>query len=242
VIATKPAFLTAHWRYLALLNFEVDRQLLEPLCPKGTELDDRAGRHFISLVGFLFLDTHVLSLPAFFHQDFEEVNLRFYVRREVRGEVRRGVVFIRELVSLPLVSAMARLTYNEPYRTVPMQHTILETSGELQCVEYQFGGPGEQCRITLHVEAPLIALEHGSEEEFLSHREWGYTRQRDGGTIEYRVDHPRWKVWPNARWELDGPLGEFYAAPLADILRTGPSSAFVADGSPIAVHLPDRIA
>jgi len=242
VIATRPAFLTAQWRYLALLNFEVGRQLLEPLCPRGTELDERAGRHFVSLVGFLFLDTHVLSLPAFFHQDFEEVNLRFYARREFGGELRRGVVFIRELVPLPLVSAMARLTYNEPYRTVPMQHTILDTNGELQGVEYLFGGPSEQCRMTLHVESPLAALEPGSQEEFFSQREWGYTTQRDGGTIEYRVDHRRWNVWPNARWELDGPLGEFYPEPLADILRAGPSSAFIADGSPISVHLPERIA
>ncbi|HET7612785.1 MAG TPA: DUF2071 domain-containing protein [Gemmatimonadaceae bacterium] len=242
MIATKPAFLTAQWRYLALLNFEVGRQVLEPLCPKGTELDERDGRYFMSLVGFLFLDTHVLSLPAFFHQDFEEVNLRFYVRREVGGELRRGVVFIRELVPLPLVSAMARLTYNEPYRTVPMQHSILDTNGELQSVEYLFGGPIDQCRMTLHVDSPVVALAPGSHEEFLSHREWGYTTQRDGGTIEYRVDHRRWNVWPNARWELDGPLGEFYDEPLAAILRAGPSSAFIADGSPIAVHLPDRIA
>jgi uncharacterized protein YqjF (DUF2071 family) len=242
VIATRPAFLTAQWRYLALLNFEVPRHVLEPYRPRGSELDEREGRHYVSLVGFLFLDTHVLSLPAFFHQDFEEVNLRFYVRREVAGELRRGVVFIRELVPLPLVAAMAKLTYNEPYRSVPMQHAILQTNGELQGVEYRFGGPREQCRITLHVESPPVPLEPGSAEEFLSHREWGYTRQRDGGTIEYRVDHPRWKVWPNARWELDGPLGDFYAEQFADILRAGPSSAFIAEGSPIAVHLPDRIA
>jgi len=237
-----PAFLTAQWRYLALLNFEVARQVLEPFRPAGTELDDREGRHFVSLVGFLFLDTHVLSLPAFFHQDFEEVNLRFYARREVGGEVRHGVVFIRELVPLPLVAGVAKLTYNEPYRTVPMQHTILETSGELQCVEYFFGGPAERCRVTVHVELPLAEMAAGSEEEFLSHREWGYTRQRDGGTIEYRVDHRRWKVWPNARWEIHGPLGEFYDPPFADILKAGPSSAFIADGSPVAVHLPVRIA
>ena len=225
-----------------MLNYEVDPTILGPFVPAGTELDERNGRHFISLVGFLFLDTHVLTLPAFFHQNFEEVNLRFYVRRQVADEIRRGVVFIRELVPRPLVAEMAKLTYNEPYRTVPMQHTILETSGGLQSVEYLFGGPAEQCRITLHVENPLARLERGSEEEFLSQRGWGYTRQRDGGTIEYRVEHPRWSIWNNARWEVDGPLREFYDPPFADIISGGPSSAFIADGSEIAVHLPERIA
>ena len=123
-----------------------------------------------------------------------------------------------------------------------MQHANREAGVGLQSVEYLFGGPTDQCRMTLHVDSPVVALASGSREEFLSHREWGYTTQRDGGTIEYRVDHRRWNVWPNARWELDGPLGEFYDEPLAAILRAGPSSAFIADGSPIAVHLPDRIA
>jgi uncharacterized protein YqjF (DUF2071 family) len=235
-------FLTADWRYLGMLNYEVDRAILAPHVPSGTELDDYDGRHFISLVGFLFLDTHVLSLPAFFHQNFAEVNLRFYARRDVGSERHSGVVFLRELVARPLVAKMAKLTYNEPYRTVPVQHTILETSGELQCVEYQFGGPSDQCRMTLHAEAPIETLAAGSLEEFLSHRQWGFTRQRDGGTIEYRVVHPRWNIWPNARWELDGPLREFYDEPFASILNRGPTSAFIAEGSPVAVHLPDRIA
>ena len=63
-------FLTADWRYLAMLNFEVDPSVLLPHLPRGTELDDRDGRHYLSLVAFLFLDTHVLGLPALFHQNF----------------------------------------------------------------------------------------------------------------------------------------------------------------------------
>ena len=109
------AFLTARWRHLAMLNYEVNPRVLEPHLPKGTELDTFGGRHFISVVGFLFLDTRLLGMPAFFHRDFEEVNLRFYVRRRVGEESRAGVVFIREMVPLLLVSELAKLTYNEPY-------------------------------------------------------------------------------------------------------------------------------
>jgi len=238
----KPTFLTADWRYLAMLNYEVDPAVLVPHLPKGTDLDDRGGRHFVSLIGFLFLDTHVLGLPALFHQNFEEVNLRLYVRRKIGAESRAGVAFIREMVPLPLVAEVARLTYNEPYRTVPMQHTLVQTNGHIQSVEYLFGGPRSQCRLTVHVDGAAQEMKHGSDEEFLSERGWGYTRQRDGGTIEYRVEHPRWRVWPNARWELDGPLGEFYDEPFASILRGVPGSAFVADGSAVAVHFPERIA
>ena len=170
------------------------------------------------------------------------MNLRFYVRRKIGEEARAGVVFIREMVPLPLVAEVAKLTYNEPYRTVPMQHSIVETNGELQSVEYLFGGPRDQCRLTLHVEGPSRGMVRGSEEEFLSHRGWGYTIQRDGGTIEYRVEHPRWNVWPDAKWELEGPLGEFYDGAFPSILSGPPASAFIADGSAVAVHLPERIA
>src|SRR2546423_1403399 len=157
-----------------MLNYEVDRGVLAPLLPEGTELDESRGRPFISLVGFLFLDTHVLGVPAFFHRDFEEVNLRFYARRAAGAETRYGVVFIREMVPLPLVAGAARLTYNEPYRTVPMQHTIVQTAGELQSVDYRFGGPHDECRLALHRAGgphPILAR---SAEELLSARRRGY--------------------------------------------------------------------
>jgi uncharacterized protein YqjF (DUF2071 family) len=234
-------FLTADWRYVAMLNFEVDPGVLRPHLPRGTKLDDRAGRHFVSLVAFLFLDTRVLGVPALFHQNFEEVNLRFYVRR-VGEESRPGVVFIREMVPLPLVAETARLTYNEPYRTVPMEHTIVDTDGELQSVEYLFGDLPDRCRLALHIDGPAQELKTGSDEEFLSERGWGYTRQRNGGTIEYRVEHARWRVWTHARSELEGPLGEFYDEPFASIISGVPASAFIADGSAVAVHMPERIA
>jgi uncharacterized protein YqjF (DUF2071 family) len=232
----------AKWRYLAMINFEVDPSILRSHVPRGTRLDEHGGRHFVSLVAFLFLDTHLLTVPAFFHQNFEEVNLRFYVRRMIARESRQGVVFIREMVPLPLVAAVAKLTYNEPYRTVPMEHTIVDTDGELQSVEYLFGAPRDRCRLTVHVNGSSRDVARGSEEEFLSQRGWGYTRQRDGGTIEYAVDHPRWRVWSHAHHELDGPLEEFYEQPFASILRGPCVSAFVADGSAVSVHMPERIA
>ena len=196
----------------------------------------------MSLVAFLFLDTHVLGLPALFHQNFEEVNLRFYVRRTVASERRSGVVFIREMVPLFLVAETAKITYNEPYRTVPMQHTIVKTNGELQTVEYQFGAGREMCRVALHVDGTPGEMGRGSLEEFLCDRGWGYTRQRNGGTIEYRVEHARWRIWQATGHELVGPLKTFYDPPLPAILSGAPAWAFIADGSAVAVHMPERIA
>jgi hypothetical protein len=105
---TAGVFLTARWSHLAMLNREVDRALLMPLLPAGVELDDWNGAHHVSAVGFLFLGTRVLGVPVPFHADFEEVNLRFYVRRESGGSLRRGVVFVRELVPRRLIALIGR--------------------------------------------------------------------------------------------------------------------------------------
>ena len=102
--AGRRAFLTAEWRHLVMLNYEVPAALLEQLIPRGTVLDLWQDRAVVSVVGFRFLRTRLLGIPVPFHRNFDEVNLRFYVRRELpTGEVRRGVVFIRELVPRRIV-------------------------------------------------------------------------------------------------------------------------------------------
>jgi len=77
-------FLTANWRYLAMLNYVVDPHLIAPLVPVETEIDFESGETFLSVVGFLFLDTCLLGFPIPLHRNFEEVNLRFYVRKNRR--------------------------------------------------------------------------------------------------------------------------------------------------------------
>ncbi|MGH9709897.1 MAG: DUF2071 domain-containing protein, partial [Candidatus Acidiferrales bacterium] len=92
-------FLSAEWRNLVMLNYEIDPDILRKYVPHGTEVDSFQGKTFMSLVGFQFLHAKIFGfLPLPFHTDFDEVNLRFYVRRRESSENRRGVVFIREIV------------------------------------------------------------------------------------------------------------------------------------------------
>jgi uncharacterized protein YqjF (DUF2071 family) len=92
-------FLTAEWRKLIMANYVVAESVLQQYLPVGTELDRYDGRCYVSLVGFLFQNTRLKSVPIPFHRTFEEVNLRFYVRHtKSSGEQRRGVVFLSELV------------------------------------------------------------------------------------------------------------------------------------------------
>jgi uncharacterized protein YqjF (DUF2071 family) len=240
---TARVFLRAEWRYLAMANYVVAPELLAAYVPSGTELDVWQGRTYLSLVGFLFRNTRVLGLPIPWHRTFEEVNLRFYVRRIVAGEVRRAVTFIREIVPRPAIAAVARLTYNEPYVALPMRHLFELSTGSARphAVEYAWRHAQEWRRVCVEPEGDAHPIAVGSEEEFITEHHWGYTRQRDGGTIEYRVDHPRWNVWRVRRCSIQGDMEPFYGAALAGVLQGAPTSVFLADGSPVAVHRPMRI-
>src|SRR5438034_3247561 len=130
-------FLTANWRYLAMLNYVVDPALIEPLVPVGTDIDYENGETFVSIVGFLFLDTRLLGLPIPLHRDFEGVNLRFYVRRKSADTWRRGLVFVRELVPRRAVALTARACYGEHYLALPMKHAIDHVDHNLS-VEYSW--------------------------------------------------------------------------------------------------------
>ena len=236
-------FLTAEWRYLAMLNYRVPPELLLPLVPSGTQLDLWRGAAYVSVVGFLFRDTRLLGVPIPFHRTFEEVNLRFYVRREIGGENRRGVTFIRELVPRRAIATVAALAYNEPYRALPMRHRFDLTPRGSRPTRVEYGWRAKSGWAGLHVAAngdatPLVP---GSEEEFITQHYWGYTAQRDGGTIEYEVRHAGWKLWPVHDCELHGDLAAVYPPELVGHLSAPPHSALLADGSAVSVHAPVRL-
>jgi uncharacterized protein YqjF (DUF2071 family) len=239
-------FLTAEWRYLAMLNYEVPRDLLRPLVPRGTELDEWNGATLASIVGFRFLDTRLSGIPIPGHRDFDEVNLRFYVRR--RGEDggwRRAVVFVRELVPRRAVAIMARWLYNEPYLAVPMRH-------ELAMSEATDGGPGRAAyawrlagrwhRLEVRTQGTPTLPAPSSEATFVTEHYWGYTVQRDGGSKEYRVEHPPWRVWTADATELDCDVHAVYGPAFADCLGGRPRSAFLAEGSAVMVFRGRRLA
>src|SRR5437764_779732 len=124
-------FLTAQWRHLVMLNYEVDADVLTPLVPVGTALDLWQGRALVSVVGFRFLDTRVLGAAIPRHRALDEVNRRFSVRGGAPGgQPRGGVVFVRELVSRAAVALVARLAYSEPYRALRMRSVTPRRHGD----------------------------------------------------------------------------------------------------------------
>lgn len=229
-------FLTAKWLDLIMANYEVDPAILTDYVPNGTMLDLYKGKGFVSLVGFMFVDTRVLGVPIPFHTDFEEVNLRFYTRRTLESETRQGVTFLREIVPLPAVSIVARLAYGEPYETWKMQ--FLNHGPRLG---YTWSKRDVANQLSVSVGESLGVPATGSVEEFIVEHYWGYTKRSEHRTDEYLVEHRPWEIFATSDAVIDVDFGRTYGKEFAFLTGEKPYSVLFAKGSEVTVYQGSRI-
>lgn len=229
------SFLKAEWRKLALANYEVPPKVLEPYCPYGTQLDLWEGKCYVSLVGFMFLNTQLMGIKIPFHVNFEEVNLRFYVKREVGGEVRRGVVFMKEIVPKPAITFVANTLYKENYATMSMKHEWVEKENE-RSVSYQWKNKGLWQSFSVVAEATASEIAQGSETEFITEHYWGYAHVNNSKTNEYEVTHPRWKKYVVNQYEIEVDFARNYGDNFGFLNDVKPTSVMLAEGSEITVE------
>jgi uncharacterized protein YqjF (DUF2071 family) len=242
-------FLTAEWRKLIMAQYAVEPSLLAPWLPHGVELDLFNSRCFVSLVGFLFDRVRIKGVPPPFHTRFEEVNLRFYVRRVMPdGSARRGVVFISEIVSKPAITLVANTLYGEAYRTAPTQHLWRESPSGLD-ISYSWKVPsgaakGRWQHLSVQAESQALDIAPASMEEFITEHYWGYTARRDGVTGEYGVEHPHWQHYPVRAAQVSADFAALYGKAFAHLTGREPDHVLLAEGSAIAVrqgsHIPAR--
>jgi uncharacterized protein YqjF (DUF2071 family) len=236
--------MTATWRHLAMLNYDVGPGLLLPRVPPGTELDTWHGHALVSLIGLRFLDLKVggFAVPA--HRDFDQINLRFYVRRQAgSGQWRRGVVFIREIVPKAVITAVARLWYREPYARRPTRHVLdgFAAAGRSPFpVRYEWKQGGRWHALAGNAGPVPATFATGSLEEFITQRHWGFNR-RGRTTYEFQVEHPPWQVRSLSDARLEGDGGALFGPALAEGLRHPPHSAFLAEGSGVSVFAPHAV-
>ena len=230
-MATPFTFLTAYWRYLIMANYEVPPKVLLPLVPPATRLDLYQGRAYVSLVGFLFERTRLLGVPVPFHQRFEEFNLRFYVTRPTAAGPRRGVVFYREVVPLPLVPLVANALFGERYATLPMRHQI-DTTGSTLRVGYGWRLNDRWHSFGVEAAAAARPVADGGLEAFITAHYYGYAAGKaPATTYEYEVQHPRWQSYPVTDFQTDADFAALYGAAFAPHLAGPPASVYLLHGS-----------
>jgi len=229
------SFLTAEWRKLAIANYSIDQNLLLPYLPVGTKLDLWNGTCYVSLIGFLFKNTKLLGFSIPFHANFEEVNLRFYVKYQDGDTTKRGVVFIKEIVPKFALSAVANTIYNENYETMPMTHSWMENDVE-RSVEYRWRCKNEWQSFSLTANKGLSEIPANSEAEFITEHYWGYARYSDKKTNEYEVRHPKWAQYKVKSFNIAVDFGLTYGENFEFLNRQEPVSVMLAEGSDISVE------
>lgn len=232
-MAESNIFLSAEWRKLALANYVVDKEILMRYLPPFTELDDWHGEYYVSLVGFMFLDTRLLGIKVPFHSNFEEVNLRFYVKYNDNGIWKRGAVFIKEIVPKPAITLVANTIYKEKYQTLPMKHSWNLNEQQL---EISYSWKVDKWNSFSVISAPESqAIAVNSDEEFITEHYWGYTKIGKNRTSEYGVEHPRWEVYPIKSYNIDVDFEANYGKSFGFLKERKPQSVMLAEGSAIRV-------
>lgn len=227
-------FLKAEWKNLALFNYEIDAAILEKYLPAGTEIDIWNNKCYVSLVGFMFKNTKVLGFKVPFHTNFEEVNLRFYVKRFENGEWKRGVVFIKEIVPKKAITFIANTLYQEHYETQKMRHEIIENKNT-NTFMYQWKNNKEWNTIEIETKKDLSKIEMDSEAEFITEHYFGYTQIDEETTFEYEVTHPRWEQFEVLNHRIDIDFEKNYGTDFKFLQTQKPTSIFLAEGSKITV-------
>lgn len=227
-------FLTAYWKNLIFVNYEVNEAVLSRYLPKGTELDFYNGKCLVSLVGFLFLDTKIHGIGFPFHRNFEEFNLRFYVRRKEGDSYKRGVVFVKEIVPRRMITWIAYGLYGEKYYYHRMKHQVSETQDQL-AVSYSFLINKKWSAIEVTTDKNSHPLPENTEEAFITEHYWGYTKLANGNTSEYHVQHPKWKIHEVFNYKADVDAVALYGEQWHEYLSATPTSVFMADGSAVTI-------
>ncbi|MBU2928790.1 YqjF family protein [Winogradskyella psychrotolerans] len=222
-------FLKAQWKNLILVNYEIDPNILKPYIPMGTELDSFNNKYYVSVVGFMFIDTKVLGIKLPFHINFEEVNLRFYVKHNNK----RGVVFIKEIVPKSVITLVANSIYHEHYQTHKMRHHWTKND-KYKKFEYQWKLNQNWQSISVTTEKEFSTIEEGSEEQFITEHYFGYTKHKNK-TFEYEVVHPTWKKLNVIDFKLNINFESNYGEGFKFLQFAKPTSVILAEGSAVEV-------
>lgn len=228
-------FLTAEWRKLILANYPVEASVLTPYLPAHTELEYWNNKVYVSLVGFMFMNTRVFGIKIPFHINFPEVNLRFYVRYNDKGNWKRGVVFIKEIVPRPAISLVANTIFNEHYITLPVTNTV-QTEKEQLTIGYNWKYRNNWNKLEVQASPVLSDIKTNSEAEFFTEQFWGYSVKSIDTTSEYEVKHPRWKQYVVNNYTIECDFAALYGEAFSYLAQSTPASVILAEGSQISVH------
>lgn len=227
-------FLSAHWENLIMANYPVNPEVLKPYLPKGVELDLYENKAYVSLVGFMFKKTSLFNIPIPFFGTFEEINLRFYVKRIEGNSIKRGVVFINETVPYKSVAWVANKLYKEHYIAIPTKNEI-EITPTSKNIKYHWKINKEWNHIAVNTAINSEQMLADSIEEFIFEHYYGYTKINNKLSQEYNINHPRWLINKVIDYSINCDFKSMYGNDFNFLKNVRPHSVIFAEGSDVTV-------
>ena len=227
-------FLSARWENLIMANYPVNPEVLKKYIPNGVELDFYHNKAYVSLVGFMFKRTSLFNIPIPFLGTFEEINLRFYVKRVEGDTIKRGVVFINETVPYKVVAWLANKLYKEHYMAIPTKNSI-DIGNPAKKIRYEWKINSAWNHLEVNASVENKNMEPGSIEEFIFEHYYGYTKINDHLSQEYKVNHPRWQVNKVTDYSIHCDFTSMYGNDFTFLSDQQPDSVIIAGGSAVTV-------
>lgn len=222
------------------MNYIISPEILENYLPAYTIIDYFKGNCFTSLVGFPFRNVEIAGMKIPFYTDFEEINLRFYVKRFDGTTWRKGTVFISEIANKSALKFLANSFLHEKYQTLETRQEIKENS-ELIETKYSWRTWMNWQFLNLISEKPSESVAEGTEAHFIMDRSSGYQKYDTATTNEYGISHPKWNIYPIRSFDINVDFEESFDSNFPVLNETLPHSVILARGSSVAVKQINKI-
>lgn len=231
----------ARFSELVALNFAIDPSILEPHVPKGLELDFFKNETYVSLVAMMLRDVRVLGIPIHVATGFEEINLRYYVRRKVGDKYQKGACFLRDYVSGSAAAWILGWIFKADFGRLKMKHNNsgfdMRDEGAIPEVDYQWKVDDHVNRIRVKARERIQRTGPDTKVGFILNHSNEYS-SRDGVTLEYAVRQPEWQVWNAAQANFTCDVKRLFGPEFVKPLSRRPASVFVTPGSEVVIYRP----
>jgi uncharacterized protein YqjF (DUF2071 family) len=229
-------FLKGEWRNLIMINYEIDPEILTGYLPPHTELDNFNGKHYVSLVGFLFKDSKVKGIIVPYHRTFEEITLRFYVRHiGPDGILKRGVVLIKEIATKKISAPVAGKIFGENQEACDTRHLWSNPTEDKVSVEYMWKRTADWDWISVTATGVSYFPKQKTEEQFITERNRVYSKGKKDTTTVYNVEHSNWRIHTVHYSDINCNFEKNFGKDFAYLNKAKPASVFLADGSAITM-------
>lgn len=231
----KKVFLRANWLRLASANYIIDPSILDKHLPNGTELEDHNGEYYVSLVAFRYCKTRLLNVRVPYHNNFEEINLRFYVKREITpGKWRSEVAFTKLFFPRPALTLVAKYMYKENYETLKMRHSWSENENYL-LTSYGLNKNGWN-NFEIKSDKKSMKIDSNSSEFFFSKQYWGTSQIDHKSSTIYKIEHPDWEAYNVFNWNVSFDFKTIFGPEFKHLTDTQPDSVHLFKGSEVIVN------